>query len=56
MKYIPITRTEEKELILACGVDNFSDLVRIIPEKFKIDNGLGIGPPLSELDVQRELI
>ena len=55
MHYIPTTSIEEKELLSACGANNFSDLIKIIPSKFKLNRNLGIGPPLSELDVEREL-
>ena len=55
MHYIPTTSIEEKELLSACGANNFSDLIKIIPSKFKLNRNLGIGPPLSELDVAREL-
>ena len=55
MHYIPTTILEEKEMLSACGVDNISDLLRIIPSKYILDSDLGIGPPLSELCIEREL-
>ncbi len=55
MRYIPNTKKEEKELLSICGVDNFSDLVKIIPSRMKLDKDLGIGPPLSELDIEHDL-
>ena len=55
MNYIPTTKLEEKKLLSACGVDKFSDLISIIPLKYKLNDSLGIGSPLSELDIQREL-
>ena len=55
MHYIPTTSIIEKELLSACGVHEFSDLVRIIPSKLLLDNNLGIGPALSELDIEREM-
>jgi len=55
MHYIPNTVKEEKELLSACEADKFSDLVKIIPSEIKLDEDLGIGIPLSELDIEKEL-
>ncbi|SVD48879.1 uncharacterized protein METZ01_LOCUS401733, partial [marine metagenome] len=55
MHYIPLNTIGEKELLSVCEVDNFSDLISIIPSKFKVNNSLGIGPPLSEMDIERAL-
>jgi len=51
MHYIPTTKNEEKELLSECGVDNFNELIKIIPAKYILKSNLGIGPPLSELDI-----
>ena len=56
MKQFPITTSEEKELLASSGVNKFSELVQIIPSKYQLDGELGIGPPLSELDIERELL
>ena len=55
MRYIPATSIEEKELLAASGSDKFSDLIEIIPSKYILDADLGIGDPLSEVDIEREL-
>ena len=55
MHYIPLNTVGEKELLSVCEVDNFSDLISIIPSKFKVNSSLGIGPPLSEMDIERAL-
>ena len=55
MHYIPTTKNEEKELLSECGVDNFNELIKIIPSKYILKSNLGIGPPLSEIDINREL-
>ena len=46
---------EEKELLAGCGVTKFGDLLKEIPPNLKIDHYLGLGSPLSELDISREL-
>ena len=46
---------EEKEFLAASGSDRFSDLIEIIPSKYILDGDLGIGDPLSEIDIEREL-
>ena len=55
MRYIPTTCIEEQELLAASGSDKFSDLIEIIPSKYILDADLGIGDPLSEVDIEREL-
>jgi len=54
MTYFPTTDAEEKELLLASNVKRFSDLINIIPKKFRISNDLGIGKPLSEIEIEYE--
>ena len=44
-----------KEKLSAEEEDTFSDLINIIPSKFKLDTNLGLGVPLSEIDIEREL-
>ena len=56
MHYIPLNTIGEKELLSVCEVDNFSELISIIPSKFKVNSSLGIGPPLSEMDIERALV
>ena len=55
MKYIPNTKEEEKQLLQKIGVSNFSDLVDIIPEHLRTKDKLGIGEPLSEMEINKEL-
>ena len=55
MHYISNTKEEEKKLFSKSGVKNFSELIKIIPSKYKIKGNLGIGSPLSELEIEEEL-
>ena len=55
MQYIPTTKEEEKLIFREMGVTDFSDLVHIIPEHLRPNHNLGIGKPLSELEINKEL-
>ena len=55
MHFIPSTLEEEKELLTASGVASFSDLVKIIPPQLRLKKDMGIGHPLSELEIETEL-
>ena len=55
MHFIPSTIEEEKELLTASGVASFSDLVKIIPPQLRLKKDVGIGRPLSELEIETEL-
>ena len=53
--YQPTTKEEEKELLETSKVKSFSELISIIPDKFKLEKKLGIGTPLSEFEIDTEL-
>ena len=55
MQFIPTTIEEEKELLQKSGVTDFSDLIKIIPNSLRIKDSLGIGEPLSEMEINNEL-
>jgi len=55
MHFIPATPNEEIQLLKGAGVTSFSKLIEIIPEKLRLDHALGIGEPLSELEIEQEL-
>ena len=55
MQFIPTTKEEEKQLIDQMGVTNFSELINIIPEHLLEKHNLGIGEPLSEMEINKEL-
>ena len=55
MHFIPSTIEEEKELLTASGCSEFLDLIKIIPSQLRLKKDLGIGHPLSELEIESEL-
>ena len=55
MQFIPSTKEEEKQLLQKMDVTNFLDLVNIIPKKLRIRHNLGLGEPLSEMEINNEL-
>ena len=55
MHFIPTTPEEEIQLLNGAGVTAFSDLIKTIPKKLRLDNDLGIGKPLSEMEIEKEL-
>ena len=55
MHFIPTTPEEEIQLLKGAGVTAFSDLIETIPKKLRLDNDLGIGEPLSEMEIEKEL-
>jgi len=52
MHYIPCTSEQEKELLSEIGISNFEDLVKIIPNKLRFQEDIGIGDPLSEFECE----
>ena len=54
MEKTRITSLQNKKNLSEYGDDNFSDLIKIIPSKYKLDKNLGLGDPLSEMDIERE--
>ena len=43
MEYNSITSRDKKEILSAHGEDTFSDLIKIIPSKFKLNTNLSGG-------------
>ena len=52
----PITKEEEGDLLKSSNVENFSDLIKIIPESLILNKDMGIGNPMSEMEIEQELI
>ena len=52
--YIPNTTSEQAEMLAALGIDSIDQLFADIPEEFR-NPTLDLPPPLSELEIQREL-
>ena len=55
MHFIPTTPDEEIQLLRGSGVKTFSDLIETIPKKLRLGKDLGLGEPLSELEIEKEL-
>ena len=55
MNYQPTTASDEKKLLSTLNVKHFSELINIIPRKFLFNKDLGIGEPMSEMDLYKEL-
>ena len=55
MHFIPTTPEEEIQLLKGAGVAAFSDLIETIPKKLRLDYDLGLGDPLSEIEIEKEL-
>ena len=53
MHFIPTTPEEEVQLLNGAAVSNFSELIKIIPQKFRLTEDLGIGTPFSEMEIER---
>ena len=52
--YIPNTEQEQSEMLATLGLSSLDDLFLDIPEEFR-NPPLNLDPPLSELEIQREL-
>ena len=55
MHFIPTTPEEEIQLLKGAGVATFSDLIETIPKKLRLDYDLGLGDPLTEMEIEKEL-
>ena len=53
MHYIPCTVDQEKELLSKIGISNFEELIEIIPSNLRVKSEIGVGLPLSELEIER---
>jgi len=55
MPFISNTRNQLNEMLQACGVEKFEDLISNIPPKFLCEKNCGLGLPYSELDIIRRM-
>ncbi|MBT3251022.1 MAG: aminomethyl-transferring glycine dehydrogenase subunit GcvPA [Candidatus Marinimicrobia bacterium] len=51
MRYIPTTENIERDILENMGLDNFDDLIKIVPDKLRSRLDVGIGKPLSEMEL-----
>ena len=54
MEYIPKTAAEEREMLEEIGVASFDELLDIPPD-FRLNRPLHLPPPLSQMELRREL-
>ena len=55
MPYIPITDSEEKEMLDFLGFKNYDELLAIIPEDLKIKTPLGLNNAMSEFELENDI-
>ncbi len=55
MEYIPKTEVEEREMLAAIGVASFDQLLEI-PEALRRYDPLNLPPPLSQMELKREML
>ena len=55
MRYLPQTAEEIQKMCEAVGVRRPEDLFEVIPEALRLKEGLKLPPPLSEVDLLRQL-
>jgi len=52
LRYLPLTETEEKEILNTCQVDSFEKLIEDIPQELILDKDLDLPPAKSELELE----
>ena len=55
MEYIPNTPDDHKTMLATICVERVDDLLREIPEAIRLRRPLTLPPPLTELEVRREI-
>jgi glycine dehydrogenase subunit 1 len=55
MAYISNTEKEKKEMLDIIGVSDFAQLIENIPETLRINGEMNLDPPLSELELGRQI-
>ncbi len=55
MPYISNTDAERLKMLKRIGVNQFSDLIKDIPEKFRLKKDLNLDIPLSEIEITKQI-
>lgn len=55
MPYISNTDRDRREMFAKIGVERFDELIRAIPAKFRIQDGLKLDKPLSEMEITNKI-
>jgi glycine dehydrogenase subunit 1 len=53
VSYVGLTRDEERRMLDRIGVPNFEALLEAVPAAVRLDRPLGVGGPLSEIELRR---
>ncbi len=56
MGYVPNTEKDRKEMLRTIGVDDIEKLLTDIPEEIRLKKELNLPPPLSEIELKKELL
>ena len=55
MPYISNTDRDRQEMFATIGISKFEELIRAIPEKFRLKSELKLGPAMSELEITHKI-
>lgn len=55
MSYVPNTDQNRKDMLKKTGVNDFSELLQVVPESIRLKDELDLPPPLSELELTKLL-
>ena len=55
MPYIPITDSQEREMLEFLGFKNYDELLKIIPESLRIRESLGLKEGMSEFEIENDI-
>ncbi|HCM14357.1 MAG TPA: hypothetical protein DHW79_00145 [Candidatus Cloacimonas sp.] len=55
MPYISNTDRDRREMFAKIGVQSFDELIRAIPEKFRLKGGLKLDKALSEMEITQKI-
>ena len=54
-RLLPTTENDRNNILKICGVNNFEDLLKGIPQEIQFKHNLNIGEGLSELELKRKI-
>ncbi len=55
MKYIPVTKEQNEEMLRKIGVNSIDELFSVIPDEVLLKKDLNIGEALSEIELKKKL-
>ncbi|MDD3819682.1 MAG: glycine dehydrogenase, partial [Actinomycetota bacterium] len=55
MKYIPVTKEQNEEMLRKIGVNSVDELFSVIPDEVLLKKDLNIGEALSEIELKKKL-